>query len=233
MRADNVGAPIEIRPRRGCGLSTVLGLILIVVIGGLAALGSMLPEGESGLAGLLAPEPSGPRVGLIAGHWQSDSGTVCPDGLQEVEVNLAIARATAELLRAQGYRAEVLAEFDAALDGYQAAALVSIHCDSCLSALSGFKVARFTGSAVPETEDRLVQALYTAYAAGTGLEPHLNTITEDMRQYHAFRRIAAETPGAIIEAGFLGGDRHLLTAQQDRVARGIARGIEAFLEPSP
>jgi len=233
MRESRSDAPQQPARRQGCGLSTILGLGLALLVGALLALGSALPEGESGLTGLLAREPSGPRVGLIAGHWQSDPGTVCPDGLQEVEVNLAIARATAELLRAQGYRAEVLAEFDATLDGYQAAALVSIHCDSCLSNLSGFKVARFTGSAVPETEDRLVQALYTAYAAETGLEPHLNTITEDMRQYHAFRRIAPETPGAIIEAGFLGGDRHLLTAQQGRVARGIARGIAAFLESSP
>jgi N-acetylmuramoyl-L-alanine amidase len=233
MRLNNIGTPNEAGRRRGCGLSTFLGLGLIVVIGGLAALGAALPEGESGLAGLLVREPNGPRVGLIAGHWQSDSGTVCPDGLQEVEVNLAVARATVELLRVQGYRAEVLAEFDPALDAYQAAALVSIHCDSCLSDLSGFKVARSSSSAVPETEDRLVQALYTAYQAETGLAPHLNTITEDMRQYHAFGRIAPETPGAIIETGFLGGDRHLLTAQQDRVARGIAEGIVAFLAPSP
>ena len=76
-----------------------------------------------------------------------------------------------------------------------------------------------------------MQALYDAYAAETGLAPHPNTITDDMRQYHAFRRIAPETPGAIIEAGFLGGDRYLLTKQQDRVTQGIATGIAAFLEP--
>jgi len=170
-------------------------------------------------------------VGIIAGHWQSDSGAICDDGLQEVDVNLQIAQATVELLRAQGYRAELLAEFDPALDGYVAAALVSVHCDSCVADLSGFKVARLTDSAVPETEDRLVDALYQAYEVETGLAPHPNTITNDMRQYHAFRRIAPATPGAIIECGFLGGDRLMLTHQQDRVARGIAEGIIAFLSP--
>jgi N-acetylmuramoyl-L-alanine amidase len=53
-----------------------------------------------------------------------------------------------------------------------------------------------------------------------------------MRQYHALRRISPGTPGAIIEIGFMGGDRHLLTQQQDRAARGIADGIMAFLDES-
>lgn len=231
MRVNRFQPPETRTRRRGCGLSTALTLGLILVLGGLALLGSPLSEGDGQLKRLAASAPRGPRIGLIAGHWQSDSGAICPDGLQEVDINLAIARATADLLTAQGYRAEVLAEFDGALNGYEAAALVSIHSDSCVAELSGFKVARFTGSAVPETEDRLVQALYGAYAAETGLEPHPNTITEDMRQYHAFRRIAPETPGAIIEVGFMGGDRHLLTQQQDRAARGIAAGIVGFLSP--
>jgi N-acetylmuramoyl-L-alanine amidase len=86
-----------------------------------------------------------------------------------------------------------------------------------------------THSAVPEEEDRLVSTLYKAYGEATGLHPHYNTITEDMREYHALRQIADETPGAIIECGFMGGDRYLLTEEQDRVAVGIANGLLAFL----
>ncbi len=222
---DRIG---DANPRRGCSLSGMLGLLLLALVGLLVALGSGL-DSEGWSPPRFAREPSGPRVGIIAGHWQSDSGAICSDGLQEGDVNLDIARAIVALLRAQGYRAEVLAEFDPALNGYEAAALVSVHCDSCVTALSGFKVARSAESAVPETEDRLVAALYQSYQAATGLSPHTNTITDDMRHYHAFRRIAPETPGAIIECGFLGGDRHLLTQQQDRVARGIADGVVAFL----
>ncbi len=206
---------------------SVVRIALILALGLLALLAvSEMPTVANWLAGL---KPRNPHVGLIAGHWQFDCGAVCPDGLEEVELNLQIARRVAHMLRQQGYNVEVLPEYSAKLDGYQADVFVSIHCDSCLEGLSGFKIARMTHSSVPELEDRLVAALYAAYEQATGLLPHYNTITEDMRQYHALRQIAAETPGAIIECGFMGGDRHLLTAEQDRVAAGIANGITSFL----
>ncbi|MEN6479554.1 MAG: N-acetylmuramoyl-L-alanine amidase [Anaerolineales bacterium] len=226
-KADIEAAP-EPKRRRGCGVSAAVAVSLLVLVALLAALGADGTE-ASGWGWLGGPQPRGPRVGLIAGHWQSDSGAVCSDGLQEVEVNRAIAEATADLLRRDGYRVDVLTEFDPRLDGYEAAALVSIHCDSCESDLSGFKIARLTDSAMPETEDRLVAALYARYAEATGLAPNENTITEAMRQYHAFRRIAPETPAAIIECGFLASDRDLLTQHPDRAARGIADGIITFL----
>lgn len=207
-------------------LSRIVLVLLLVVVGGLLLLGLIdSPSVANWLAGARGHDP---LVGLIAGHWQNDSGAVCPDGLQEVELNLAIARKVAHLLRQQGVRVEVLPEYSPKLNGYQADAFLSIHCDSCVD-LSGFKLARMTHSSDPEVEDRLVEILYEMYAQATGLEPHYNTITEHMREYHALRRIAPETPGAIIECGFMGGDRHLLTAEQDRVAAGIANGIMAFL----
>lgn len=208
-------------------LATLVKVILFLVLGWLVLLAlSEMPSVANWLAGI---RPRSPLVGIIAGHWQSDSGAVCPDGLEEVELNLQIARRVAHVLRQQGYRTEVLPEFSAKLNGYRAAVLLSIHCDSCVEGLSGFKIARMTHSAVPELEDRLVRVLYDAYAEATQLEPHLNTITDDMRQYHALRQIAPETPGAIIECGFMGGDRYLLTQEQDRVAVGIANGLVAFL----
>jgi hypothetical protein len=51
-----------------------------------------------------------------------------------------------------------------------------------------------------------------------------------MREYHAFYEIAPETPGAIIEIGFMGDDRYLLLFQQERVATGIVEGLVCFLE---
>ncbi len=41
------------------------------------------------------------------------------------------------------------------------------------------------------------------------------------------------TPAAIIETGFLGGDRDFLTGQTGRVAAGIADGVLCFLAPAP
>jgi N-acetylmuramoyl-L-alanine amidase len=174
-----------------------------------------------------------PRVGIVAGHYGFDSGAICPDGLQEVEITIAIAEKVVNLLRRKGYQVELLGEFDEAILGYQADALVSLHADSCdIPGASGFKVARVTNSAVPEEEDRLVECLWDEYEKWTGLARHEDSITPDMRQYHAFRKIALDTPGAIIEMGFMLDDRNILLYEQEKVARGIASGVICFLEGS-
>lgn len=206
-------------------------VLLRVILGIIFACFALLilsetPSIRNWLAGV---EPESPLIGLVAGHWQNDSGAVCENGLREVDLNLEIARSVAHILREQGYQAEVLPEFSPKLNGYKAAVFLAIHCDSCIEELSGFKIARMTHSSAPDREDELVELLYESYAQATGLQPHLNTITDDMRQYHALRQIAPETPGAIIECGFMGGDQYLLTEETDRVAVGIANGILAFL----
>jgi N-acetylmuramoyl-L-alanine amidase len=172
---------------------------------------------------------SGMRVGIVAGHSGYDSGAVCPDGLTEAEVNLDIAERVAERLVRVGARVDILEEYDQRLYGYVADAFVSIHADSCESSLSGFKVARVEQSAVPLVEDRLVDCLWKRYGEITGLARHPGTITHDMRDYHAFREINPQTPGAIIEVGFMGGDRRLLTRQPEVAAKGVAEGIICFL----
>ena len=170
------------------------------------------------------------KIGIVAGHWEHDPGAVCDDGLKEVDINLSIAQQVVSLLSLAGYDAEILAEFSPKLDGYQATALISIHADSChVPDVSGFKVAHVSSSLVPELEDRLVTCLIDRYRAATGLRFHKNSITYDMTEYHAFYEIAPETPAAIIEIGFLGADRRLLTKQQDRVTHGIVNGIKCFV----
>jgi N-acetylmuramoyl-L-alanine amidase len=181
-----------------------------------------------------APTPvRPPKVGIVAGHWQNDVGAVCPDGLTEVEINLAVAKLVVASLSRSGYDAEILAEFSPKLNGYQADALISIHADSCnVPEATGFKVARVSSSLVPELEDRLVACLIDKYHEATGLDFHRNSITYDMTEYHAFYEIAAETPAAIIEVGFMDADRRLLTRRQDLVAEGIVNGIKRFIEDS-
>lgn len=186
-------------------------------------------EGESWL-GLFSSGPSAPRIGIIAGHWQFDSGAICPDGLQEVDINLDIARRVVEMLRERGYVAEVLPEYSRKLNGYRAVALVSLHADSCVHHVSGFKVAAREGRVTAEEDNRLVDCLYEAYGRVTGLARHDRTITVNMTRYHAFRTVSHETPAAIIEMGFMGSDRELLTQRQDLVAQGIVDGIVLFLE---
>jgi len=209
--------------RRAQHISLVISILALTVSGWLIY--QRIRQRAQEQAGLAV----GRRVGLVAGHSGYDSGAVCPDGLTEVEVNLVIAERTAERLRQAGAQVDLLQEFDPRLRGYRADAFVSIHADSCQGNYSGFKVARVEHSAVPEAEDRLVECLWQRYQAATGLAPHPGSITYDMREYHAFREIDPQTPGAIIEVGFLGGDRWLLTRRPERVAKGIADGILCFL----
>ena len=187
--------------------------------------------GETQRASVATTVTKPKKVGIVAGHWGSDSGAVCPDGLTEVEINLKVARRVVELLRRQGYEVELLEEFSPKLQGYRADAFISIHTDSCnVPGASGFKVARVLGSAIPEEDDRLVECLREEYARITGLTFHEHSITYDMREYHAFLEIDPQTPGAIIETGFMSGDRELLTRRPDVVAWGIASGIIRFLK---
>lgn len=177
------------------------------------------------------PTPHVPRVGVIAGHYGSDSGALCEDGLQEVDINVDVAKQVVTLLAMRGWDAQLLEEFDARLDGYKADALLSIHADSCgFPGKSGFKIARAESSYIPGSEDRLVDCLKNSYGEATGLPFDAYTITYDMTRYHALYEIDATTPAAIIEAGFMLDDRILLTERSDSVAQGIADGIICFVE---
>lgn len=172
---------------------------------------------------------SGRRVGILVGHKDFDSGAICDDGVTESATVARIAERAADRLRSLGAEVDLLAEYDDRLNGYEADVLVSIHADSCIDR-SGYKVARSDTSVIPEVEDRLVGCLTQSYADATGLEFDANSITPDMTQYHAFKRVAPRTPAAIIEVGFLGGDSGVIVRQPALPARAIANGIVCFLE---
>lgn len=181
---------------------------------------------------------TGPQVAIISGHRGFDSGAVCADGLMEAVVNEAIATRVVDKLQQQGVSVLLLDEYDPRLQGLHARALVSIHADSCIDQ-SGFKVASAEVTTIPQLDNLLVSCLRQRYSEATGLTFRPTAITKDMTQYHAFQRVAADTPGAIIETGYLGGDRDLLVNEPDKAAAGIAAGIlcfldqEAALTPSP
>jgi len=201
-----------------------------------------LPSTDQPPTPSLNPPPSAdqsavvPHIGIVAGHRGSDTGAMCPDGLTEVEINLNVARRVVYTLQALGYQADLLAEFDPRLEGYRADALLSIHADSCVDypnatpPASGFKVASVEDSLVPEEEERLVTCLAQCYAARTGMYFHANSITYDMTRYHTFYEIDGQTPGVIIETGFMLNDRYMLTQRADLVAQGIVDGIVCFIE---
>jgi len=180
---------------------------------------------------LFTPTPHVPHIGIIAGHSGSDSGAVCPDGLQEVDVNRDIARRVVALLSQYGWAVDLLDEFDVRLNGYQADALLSIHADSCnVPNKTGFKMTRAESGSATVAAEALVDCITRHYAARTGLAFDPYTITYDMTRYHAYYEIDHATPAAIIEAGFLLDDRELLTQHPDVVAQGIVDGIVCFIE---
>jgi N-acetylmuramoyl-L-alanine amidase len=173
------------------------------------------------------------RVALISGHAGNDSGAVCEDDagevtLAEADVNAEVVKLAAARLRQAGADVVVLEEYDTRLDDLRADVLLSVHADSCIEA-SGFKAAAYTYSQLDEVEARLLGCINSVYAAETGLTQHPNTVTHNMTKYHAFRKIAPTTPAAILELGFLGGDRTLLEEKADTVAQAVADSVLCFL----
>jgi len=172
------------------------------------------------------------RIGIVSGHWGHDSGAVCDNGTTEQQVNLVIASLVRQKLTALGYQVDLLQEFDPRLVGYDAAALLSIHNDSCQyinDQATGFKVASALASRDPNLSTRLVSCIRDRYERITGLPFHPNSITPDMTQYHAFQEIDPATTAAIIEAGFLFKDYTILTSHPDVIADGIVKGIVCFV----
>lgn len=180
----------------------------------------------------LAQSPPPKRIGIIAGHRGSDSGTECSDGLTEVEITTAVVEKLVSQLRDKGIEVDSLDEFDARLEDYAASALVSVHADSCdyINELAtGYKLA---GS--PHTDSsQLSICVEHAYGQATELPYHPNSVTPHMSNYHAFRELAPSTQAVIIEIGFLNLDRQLLTSGSDTVVAGLENGIDCFLETIP
>ncbi len=178
------------------------------------------------------------KVGIVSGHRgpqvPPDPGAVCPDGLTEAEINFAVAQLVVRNLRGRGYSVDLLDEFDPRLDNYQAAALVSIHANTCQDfgeLVSGYLIARASSRVGRGTDDLLVDCVARYYAQSTGLQRR-EGVTVDMTDYHTFREIHPLTPASIIELGFLLADRTVLTENQEAMAQGITDGIVCFLEPS-
>lgn len=173
------------------------------------------------------------QIAIISGHAGNDSGAVCTDAngqtlVTEAATVAAIAEAVASQLRRGGAQVSILNEFDSRLDGLQADLLLSLHADSCIDA-SGYKFAHSSNPALsPQLLTKLSSCFDEHYAETTGLAPHPNTITHNMTDYHAFRKIAPQTPALILEVGFIGGDQSLLVEEPDRVARGITASIRCF-----
>lgn len=201
-----------------------------------------------------SPTPKYPAIAIVAGHWANsandsvptihDTGATCPDGLREVDLTKSVADKTLASLDKRGYRTTLMEEFDARLKydnpDFAPRVFLSIHADSCLTGpdyefATGYKIAHAQPSDNQQEDDRLVTCLTRSYdkvAARYNKPFNVNTITNDMTEYHGFREIDPTTPAAIIELGFLGYDRDFLVNHQDEMAMGLANGLDDFLKGS-
>jgi len=182
------------------------------------------------------------RIGILAGHTGinptsglPDPGATCKDGFFERQATEAAATRVVAIMRGKGYQVDLLEEygFDR-ITGYQAAVFLSLHADSCDEfGYGGFKssypTARYT---VRDADLRLDECIKENYGAVTGLTYRPDNITDNMRLYWHFARIAPTTPAGILELGFLSHDRALLTTGIDKVAQGIVNGLMCFLTPN-
>jgi N-acetylmuramoyl-L-alanine amidase len=190
--------------------------------------GALVPENSTDVE----EEEASNRIGIVAGHYGSDSGAVCDSGLTEVEMNLKIATLVQKSLSDLGYQVDLLEEYDDRLHGYLAAVLVSIHLDSCVyinDQATGFKVATALSEQNVVAGQRLTTCISARYAEVTGLPYHAGSVTNDMTFYHAFDEIDQRTIAAIIEAGFLNMDNRFITEDTDRIAEGIVAGILCYM----
>jgi N-acetylmuramoyl-L-alanine amidase len=185
------------------------------------------------------------KVGIQIGHWQREnapeelaalrfnSGANVP-GYSEAAVMYDIGVLVKEYLENEGVEVDLLPVL-LPVD-YKADAFISLHADGSPDAsISGFKIASartdFSGRSV-----RLKEQLDTTYAAATGFRED-GAITRRMTGYYAFnwRRydhaVHPQTPAIILETGFLSNisDRTFLIESREKVARGIADGVLAFL----
>lgn len=194
-----------------------------------------------------SPRPAGtaPRVGLQVGHLRSNE---LPEELArlrtstgarwgsvtEAELNLEIVNRVKPLLEAQGVVVDVLPA--TVPPGYDADAFLAIHADGSTGAAArGWKLA--TPWRTSDASRALMDAVAAAYGPATGIPEDVGGVTFNMKGYYAFsfRRyehaIARTTPAIIVEMGFMtsAADRAVLFGQPDRVARGIADGVVAYL----
>ena len=179
------------------------------------------------------------RIGIISGHRGNDSGAICTDDwgnvlLREVDINFAVSERVVARLKARNYAVDMLDEVDPRLENYRAAALVSIHANTCYDFgeyVSGYIVAISEARPAIGIDAFLRECIAINYGARVPLRRSF-TLTENMTNNHAWQKIHPLTPGMILEMGYMLADQAVLTEDPDLLADAITAGILCFMENS-
>lgn len=185
------------------------------------------------------------RVGIQIGHLYagahpkeharlrvSTGGSA--NGIDEVDVNIAVAESLREILSAEGIAVDLLPA--SVPPRYRADAVVSLHSDSSPDPTRrGYKSAHFDP---PRTshERSLKRFLDDSYLNATGLPDDDSNVSGNMLRYYAFdptyrHAVSPVTPSVLVEMGYISNDHDLeVLADPTIPARAIAEGLVAYLQ---
>ncbi len=195
-------------------------------------------QGNTIVPEILVENPGTPVVFVDAGHGGEDEGCA-REGVQEKEVNLAIARLVQEKLEDLGYSTVMAREDDTYIskedrvkiaNELQADIYVSIHQNASEDvSVSGLEV-WYEGADGQRDSERLAQLIQQQTVKSTGA-------SEREIRGDADFHVTGETtmPACLIETGFLSNreERQKLTTAeyQEQMASGIVQGIEYYFHP--
>lgn len=182
--------------------------------------------------------PGVPLIVVDPGHGGMDEGCTSGDVLEK-DINLEIALKLQARLSEMGYQAVLAREGDTytakeqrveAANSIGADAYVSIHQNTFGSPDAGGIETWYDGADTSRDSKRLAQLIHRETIASTGAAARE---LKDDAEFCVTGRTAM--PACLIETGFLSnpGEKELLTGTeyQEKLALGIAQGIELFFHP--
>lgn len=154
------------------------------------------------------------------GHW---------DGIDEVDMNLAVAGELAALLEASGITVDLLPA--TVPPYYRADLLLSLHFDASPDEeRNGYKSAHFLPARNPH--EPLLKLLVDRAMLATGLADDDHNVSGNMLHYYAFNErrfrhsVARTTPALLVELGYLSNPADMALADDPaHLARALRRGV--------
>ena len=157
------------------------------------------------------------------------------NGLDEVDLNRAVAQALKERLEAYGVTVELLSATPP--PSYYADLFLSLHADSVADPTRrGYKSAYFEPERNP-LEPRLKAYVDRAYLSASGFPDDHHNTTRNMHRYYAFNAwryqhsVHPGTPALLVEMGYLSSEADMAFLDYpEQPAAALSRGIIEFLQ---
>lgn len=185
-------------------------------------------------------------VGIQAGHWRAEqhplelsslrtSTGASAFGIDEVDVNLEVARHIKRQLRPYGIQVDILPA--TVPPNYQADLFLALHADGIEDApyRRGYKSA-YSQTRNNPSDSVLKRHIDRAYLSATRLPFDANNIQDNMRDYFAFNRrymhsLHPNTPGLVVEMGYLTNrEDNTFLRDSKRPAAALTQGILSYLQ---